>query len=133
MILLLFFFSAGAFAFAADLTPKDEDFGRFFGDFQKAVASGDKEKVASMINFANFTWEENENLQQVKTKEAFLKNYDAMFTATIKKKIATYKPTKVDDNSYFVDWYIKDSEYSLDFTRKKGESFKFLGLTIGPR
>lgn len=74
--------------FAADPATKDESFGRFFADFQKAVGSGDKEKVASMINFESFTWEENENLQQVKTKEAFLRNYGEMFTTTIKKKIA---------------------------------------------
>jgi len=133
IILLLFLFSTGAFVFAADLAPKDESFGRFFGDFQRAVGSGDKEKVASMINFASFTWDENEHLQQVKTKEAFLKNYDEMFTAKIKKYIAAWKPTKVDENNYFINWYTKDSEYSLDFTRKQGESFRFVGLTIGTR
>jgi hypothetical protein len=133
IILLLFLFSTGAFVFAVDLAPKDESFGRFFSDFQRAVSSGDKEKVASMINFASFTWDENEHLQQVKTKEAFLKNYDEMFTAKIKKYIATWKPTKVDENSYFINWYTKDSEYSLDFTRKQGESFTFVGLTIGTR
>lgn len=135
IILLFFFLSAEAFAFAAGPPPKDETFSLFFSDFQKAVASGDKEKLASMINFESFTWEENENLRQVKTKEAFLKNYDAMFTATIKRKIAAAagKPTKVDDNTYFLNWYANGKEYSLDFTRKKGEKiFKFLGLTIGP-
>jgi hypothetical protein len=133
IILLLFLFSAGAIAFAAAPAPKDDSFARFLGDFQKAVGSGDKEKVASMINFASFTWDENEHLQQVKTKEAFLKNYDEMFTAKIKKYIAAWKPTKVDENSYFINWYTKDSEYSLDFTRKQGESFRFVGLTIGTR
>jgi hypothetical protein len=135
IVLLFFFFSAGVLAFAAGPPPKDETFGLFFADFQKAVASGDKEKVAGMINFENFTWEENENLRQVKTKEAFLKNYDAMFTATIKRKIAAAagRPTKVDDNTYFLNWYANGNEYTLDFTRKKGEKiFKFHGLTIGP-
>ncbi len=86
-----------------------------------------------MINFPNFTWEGRENLQ-VKTKEAFLNNYDKMFTPALKRKIiAAGKPSKVDDNTYFLNWYVKDTEYSLDFARKPGESFKFLGLTLGTR
>lgn len=132
IILLFLFFSAGAVAFAAAPIPNDESFGSFFSDFQKAVSSGDKEKTASMINFPDFTWDETESLKQVKTKEAFLKNFDKMFTATVKKKIAAGKPTKVDDNAYFMNWYSGGNEYSLDFTRKQGESFKFLGLAIGP-
>jgi hypothetical protein len=130
----MLFFSAGAFAFAAGPAPNDEGFGRFYSDFLKAVSSGDKEKVASIINFENFTWEDNESLRQVKTKEAFLNNYDKMFNATIKQKIvAAGKPTKVDENTYFINWYTKNSEYSMDFTRKRGEAnFKLLGLTVGP-
>ena len=132
IFLFSFFFFAGSSAIAAGPAASDEGFSRFFNDFQKAVGSGDKEKVASTIDFANFTWEETEALQKVKSKEAFLKNYDKMFTATIKKQIAAGKPTKVDDNSYFINWHTKTNEYSLDFTRKQGEDFKFLGLTIGP-
>ena len=90
--------------------------------------------MASIINFPNFTWEENENLRQVKTREDFLKNYDIMFTPAIKKKIAAAgKPTLVDENTYFLNWYVKDTEYSLEFARKPGESFKFLGLSLGSR
>ncbi len=133
IILLLFFASVGAFAYAAGPAQKDGSFGLFFKDFQKALVSDDKEKMASMIDFPNFTWEENENLQ-VKTREDFLKNYDRMFTPAIKKKIAAAgKPTLVDENTYFLNWYVKDTDYSLDFARKPGESFKFLGLTLESR
>jgi len=134
IILLLFFSSVEAIAHAAGPLQKDESFDLFFKDFQKALVTDDKEKMASMINFPNFTWEENQNLRQVKTKEEFLKNYDKMFTPVIKKKIAAAgKPTRVDDKTYFLNWYVKDTEYSLDFTRKQGESFKFLGLSLGSR
>jgi hypothetical protein len=134
IILLLFFSSVGVFAYAADPARKDESFGLFLKDFQKALVTDDKEKMASMINFPNFTWEENENLRQVKTREDFLKNYDRMFTPVIKKKIAAAgKPTMVDENTYFLNWYVKDTEYSLDFARKPGDSFKFLGLSLGSR
>ncbi|MHC1742917.1 MAG: hypothetical protein AB9873_07780 [Syntrophobacteraceae bacterium] len=134
IILLVFFSSVGAFAYAADPARKDESFGLFLKDFQKALVTDDKEKMASMINFPNFTWEENQDLRQVKTKEDFLKNYDRMFTPAIKKKIAAAgKPTLVDENTYFLNWYVKDTEYSLDFARKPGGSFKFLGLSLGSR
>jgi hypothetical protein len=131
-ILIFGFFFAGISAFAVSPATDDTGFDRFFSDFQKAVGSGDKEKLADMINFEHFTWEENENLQQVKTKEAFLMNYNQMFTATVKKRIATGKPTKADDNSYLINWHQKGNEYSLDFKREPGGRFNFLGLTVGP-
>lgn len=131
IFLLLSFLSVGAFAFAAGPAQTDE-FGLFFKDFKKAVDTDDKETISSMINFPNFYWEEN-NLQ-VKSKDAFLKNYDRMFTPVFKKKItAAGKPSKVDENTYFLNWYVQDTEYSLDFARKPGESFKFLGLSLGSR
>lgn len=133
IVLLLFFLAIGALAFAAGPARNDDSFGLFFSDFKKAVDTDDKEKMASLINFPNFTWEGSENLQ-VKTKEAFLNNYGRMFTPAVKKKIiAAGKPSKVDDNTYFLNWYVKDTEYSLDFARKPDESFKFLGLTLGTR
>jgi hypothetical protein len=121
------------FTFAAGPAQNEDAFGLFFKEFKKAVDTDDKEKIASMISFPNFTWEGEQNLQ-VKTTEAFLKNYDKMFTPAFKKKItAAGKPSKVDENTYFLNWYVKDTEYSLDFTRKPGESFKFLGLSLGSR
>ncbi len=108
-------------------------FAQFFSELQKAVNAGDKEKVASMINFDNFTWEASDALRQVKSKEAFLKHYDEMFTPIIKAKILKERPTKVDENVYFINWYSKKIEYTLDFTRKKtGGPFRFHGLTVNP-
>lgn len=134
IILLLFCLSMGAFAFAAGPAPKDESFGLFFKDFQKALAANDKEMMASMIDFPNFTWEGNEDLGKVKSREDFLKNYDRMFTPELKKKVAIAgSPTRVDANIYFLNWYVQNTEYSLDFERKPGKSFKFLGLTLGSR
>lgn len=129
-ISLLCLICAGAVSIAT--AQNDESFGRFFSDFQKAVSAGDKEKVVSMIDFEHFTWEENEGLRQVKTKEAFLKSYNRIFTSTIRDKIATGKPIKVDDNAYFINWHTKKLDYSLDFTRNQSGSFRFLGLTVGP-
>ena len=69
-------------------------FAKFYADFQAAVKAGDQEKVASMTSFDDFYWEATDALRQVKTREAFLKNYDKMFTAAIKNKIVTTKPKK---------------------------------------
>jgi ketosteroid isomerase-like protein len=110
---------------------QDDGFKQFYADFQSAVKAGDKEKVASMINFDDFTWESTEALRQVKTKEAFLKNYDKMFTPTIKAKIATGKLDSADGN-YFTIWHTKSLEYSLYFAHQKDGSYTFLGLTMGP-
>ncbi|MBI5589753.1 MAG: hypothetical protein HY881_04645 [Deltaproteobacteria bacterium] len=118
---------------ATTLMQKDEIFNQFYADFQKAVKIGDKEQVASMTDFDDgFTWEANERFRQIKSKAAFLKNYNEMFTATIKNKIATAKPEKIDDNSFFINWHTKNLEYSLHFYRQGDGGFKFEGLAVGP-
>ena len=110
----------------------NDGFTAFFADFQKAVKAGDKDKVASTVKFDHFDWEASDALRKVKTKEAFLKNYDRMFTPVIKSKIASGKPIKTDEG-YFIMWNTKELEYSLYFFREKDGSYSFLGLTIGPR
>lgn len=120
--------AVGATAYAQN----DDGFARFYADFQNAVKAGDKERVASTIKFDHFDWEASDALREVKTKEAFLKNYDRMFTAVIKSKVATAKPIKTDEG-YFIMWHTKDLEYSLYFFREKDGSYSFLGLTVGPR
>ena len=109
-----------------------DEFRKFYADFQNAVRMNDKEKVARLTRFDGFTWEESESLRQVKTKEAFLKSYEKMFTKTIKNKIATAKPVKTDEGHFFW-WHKGDLEYSLYFARERDGSYSFLGLTIGPR
>ena len=121
-------------AAATNVAPaqKDEAFSRFYADFQNAVKTEDKEKMASLTDFERFTWEGNDSFRQIKTKEVFLKNYDKMFSSTIKNMIETAKPLKIDDNSYFINWHTKDLEYSLHFNRKGDCGFRFEGLAVGP-
>lgn len=121
--------------FSAAAFPSEEDrtFSHFYADFQKAVKTGDKEKVAGLTDFAGFTWEGNDKLQRIKTKEAFIKNYDSIFTSAIKDRVATSKPVKIDDDSYFISWQTGNLEYSFHFLRNQDESFRFEGLSAGPR
>jgi len=111
---------------------QEEAFKKFYAEFQAAVKAGDKEKVASMIKFDKFTWEASPALQKIKTKEEFLKNYEKMFTATIKNKIATGKVDSSEGN-HFIIWHTTNSEYSLFFGHMDDGSYAFLGLSVGPR
>jgi hypothetical protein len=131
IILLLPCVCAGAAANAAP-AQKDEAFSRYYADFRNAVKTGDKEKVASLTDFEGFTWESSDSLRQVKTREAFLKNYDKMFTSTIKNRLATAKPEKINDDSYLINWRTKNLEYSLHFVRQGDDGFRFEGLAAGP-
>jgi hypothetical protein len=111
---------------------KDDGFKKYYAEFQAAVKADDKEKVASLIRFDKFTWEASPELQKIKTKEEFLKNYPKIFTPTIKTRIATGKLESSEGN-YFIIWQTKNSEYSLYFAHFEDGSYGFLGLTIGPR
>lgn len=130
--IVLFLICAGSLQ-AAAYAQKGDGFSQFYADFQSAVKAGDKEKVASLTRFdKSFTWEETGALREVKTKEAFLKNYARMFTAVIKSKIATAKPVKTDEG-YYIACHTRDLEYSLYFSHESDGSYRFLGLTVGPR
>jgi len=114
------------------LAQKDDGFSRFYADFQAAVKAGDKEKVASMSSFDDFYWESTDALRQVKTKEAFLKNYDKMFTLAIKARIASSTPKKDEKGYYSIVWHTKNFEYGLYFDPRKEGGYKFHGHTVGP-
>jgi len=114
------------------LAQKDDGFSRFYADFQAAVKTGDKEKVASMTSFDDFYWESTDALRQVKTKEAFLKNYDRMFTPAVKARIASSTPKRDEKGYYFIIWHTKDVEYGLNFDPQKDGGYKFHGHTVGP-
>jgi len=131
-VLLSFTISTIWISDAAAQMQKEDEFSMFFAVFQKAIADGDKEKVASLTNFDRFAWEGSDSLAKVKGEAAFLKNYDSMFTPMIKEKIAKIKPTKVDKNTYYIRWNDKRNDYYLDFTRKPDEPFRFSGFTFGP-
>lgn len=127
-VLLLLIAASGATIYAQT----DDGFSRFYADFQKAVKTDDREKVASTIPFDHFDWEASEAFRKVKSKEAFLKNYDRMLTPAIKNRIATGKPIRTNEG-YLIMWHTKSLEYSLYFFREKDGGYSFLGLTIGPR
>src|SRR5262245_50432378 len=104
---------------AASRAVQDDGFVKFYAEFQAAVKAGDKEKVANMTDFDDFYWEATELLRQVKTREAFLKNYEKMFTPAIKNKIATAKPKKDEKGYYSIQWHTTNFEYGFEFKPQK--------------
>ena len=109
-----------------------DGFAKFFAEFQAAVKAGDKEKVANMTSFDDFYWEATDATREIKTREAFLKNYERLFTPAIKNKIATAKPTKGADGYYDIIWHTASTQYGFDFQPQKDGSYKFKGYTVGP-
>src|SRR5215813_5546652 len=117
---------------AASRAAQDDGFAKFYAQFQAAVKAGDKEKVASMTDFDDFYWEATDALRQVKTREAFLKNYDKMFTPAIKNKIATAKPKKDEKGYHSIEWHTTNTQYGFEFKPEKDGSYKLEGYTVGP-
>src|SRR5215510_2611045 len=133
-LILLGFLMIG---FSATVTPmsraaQDDGFAKFYAEFQAAVKAGDKEKVASLTDFDDFYWEATDALREVKTREAFLKNYDKMFTPAIKNKIATAKPKKDEKGYYSIEWHTPNTQYGFEFKPEKDGSYKLEGYTVGP-
>jgi len=117
---------------AAKAAGQRDGFAKFFAEFQAAVKAGDKEKVANMTSFDDFYWEATDSTREIKTREAFLKNYERLFTPAIKNKIATAKPTKGADGYYDIIWHTASTQYGFDFQPQKDGSYKFKGYTVGP-
>jgi len=98
---------------------QEDGFAKFYADFQAALKAGDKERVASMTRFDDFYWEATDALRQVKTREAFLKDYDKMFAPAIKNKIATTKPKKEGGGYYQTGRHTTNFEYGFDFKQQR--------------
>lgn len=71
--------------------PLDPAFVAFLTKFKAAVANDDKEAVATMTKLP-FLFDSKEQ-----KRDGFIKIYDKLFTARVKKCFATAKPVKDDD------------------------------------
>ncbi|HEX8190817.1 MAG TPA: hypothetical protein VF586_20830 [Pyrinomonadaceae bacterium] len=70
----------------------DREVEKFYLDFQKAVADGDRKRVAGMMNYplrVNFrTDSSRRNYRIIRSRDSFLKVYDRIFDRTLKRFIA---------------------------------------------
>ena len=90
LMLLLLFLPTGS---SAQKTSQalDPAFVAFLTKFKAAVAKDDKEAVAAMTKLPFFFDSKEQK------RDGFIKIYDKLFTARVKKCFATAKPVKDDD------------------------------------
>jgi hypothetical protein len=140
--------SANAQTSAAD----KKAFNTFFATFKKAVAANDKNAVAMMVNFPFYdrtgeVFSDSVKSLASKNKAEFLKNYDTIFTESVKQAIAKGKPyTKVkgEDNPggggpEFGEFQLDNDDYNdsedrqspLFFKKIKGK-YKLVGISYNP-
>lgn len=120
-----------AFTLPSAAGPAD-GFAATFAQFQAAVKTGDKNKVADLTDFSDFFWDSDDSLRNVKTRADFLKNYDRMFTPDVKKRIATIKPSQDKTGSYHVAWQKDEMDYDLFFPPRKDGKWLLQGLAAAP-
>lgn len=63
----------------------------FLKDLQSAVAANDKSRVASLVAFP-LTWQTGDRETTIKTKAAFLNQYDRIVTSAVKELVAAARP-----------------------------------------
>lgn len=149
IILFAFFAVFTTFANAQTKVSDQKAFDLFFKAFKTAVAKGNKNAVASMTNFPFYdnTGEVMfpDNKLEFKSKAAFIKNYDKIFTESVKKAIANEKPytkTKGEDNPggggpEFGEFQLDnddagdDRQAPLYFNKVNGK-YKLVGITYNP-
>jgi hypothetical protein len=128
---VVFVFSFASPAFAAP-APKDDGFAAMLVKFRAAVAAKDKNAVADLTDFGAFFWDSDDSLRNVKTRADFMKNYDKMFTAEIRHRVATVAPDEDKSGSHHLHWIADDMEYDLYFPPRKDGTWLLQGLSASP-
>ena len=79
---------------------------QFFTDFQKAVASNNKKRVASMMHYplrVNFyTDPRATDYRFIESQSELLKVYEQVFSYSVKDYISKFNPVKIWGNDYFM-------------------------------
>jgi len=113
------------------------EFNAFYAKFQGAAKANDKHKLADLIAFPVEEWsvERKGNVQTgaIKDRVDFLKRYDALFTPSMRKHVATAKPQPLQDGRYVVIWDDANAEFSFEFGYTGGTGYRVRSYSIGPR
>ncbi len=107
----------------------DNEFKKFWSDFQAAIKSNDREKVSEYFNFPFYN-ENDENIYL--SKSQFIKYYNFLITVGITKKNSLKKVMKNDDVYSYEEWGNGTSdncEYRLNITKVNG-NYKATSLYI---
>jgi len=113
------------------------EFNAFHAKFQGAAKANDKQKLADLIAFPVEDWsvERKGDVQTeaIKDRADFLKRYDLLFTASMRKHVATAKPQPLQDGRYVVIWDDANAEFSFEFGYTAGTGYRVRSYSIGPR
>ena len=105
----------------------DDGFATWWPQFQAAVRAGDAKAITTGSKFP-MQWELGA-VREVKSQQEFIRGFNAMFTADMKRAVATAKPVQIPEG-YMITWHARGNEYSFYF-HPSGAGF-VLGLSEGP-
>jgi len=120
--------SAIVLLMAAVLSAADDGFVKWWPRFQAAVKSGDPQAIAAGASFP-MPWELGP-VREVASQDELARHFDSLFTADMKRAVATQKPAKIPEG-YMITWKARGNEYSLYFHPARG-GFVLAGLSEGP-
>lgn len=106
----------------------DDGFTKWWPSFQAAVRAGDARRISAGAKFP-MQWELGA-VREVATQEEFVRRFDSLFTADMKRAVASGKPVAIPEG-YMILWHARGDEYSLYF-HPSGTSFALSGLSEGP-
>lgn len=148
IILFTFFAVFATFVNAQTKLSDQKAFDIFFKAFKTAVAKGNKNAVASMTNFPFYdrTGEvfDDTNKLEFKNKAEFIKNYDKIFTESVKLAIANKKPyTKIKGENNpgggpeLGEFQLDNDDAGNDrqsplYFKKVNGKYKLAGITYNP-
>jgi hypothetical protein len=106
----------------------DEEFTRWWPQFQAAAAKGDATAVSERSKFP-MDWE-NGPVRKIETRQDFIARFNTYFTADMKHAVASRKPVAIP-GGYMITWKARGNEYSLHF-RPAPRAYALSGLSEGP-
>jgi hypothetical protein len=112
------------------LAAADNEFAKWWPQFQAAVAQRDVKAVARGVQFP-LNWE-NGPIRAIKTEADLAKRFDVYFTPEIRKIVATKKPERLPTGVYSITWKARGNEYSVYFKPGDAGVFVLDGLSEGP-
>jgi len=96
---------------SAEIKPEAGSFARFWTQFKAAVANKDKEAIAGMTKFPFF-------YREKLSRADFIKKFDVIFSATIRKCLQSAKPMKETNRENYT---VICGEDIFTFTKGNGE------------
>ena len=105
-----------------------DGFAKWWPQFQAAVRAGDPKAITTGSKFP-MQWELGA-VREVKSQEEFIRRFNTLFTADMKRAVAAETPAQIPEG-YMITWHARGNEYSLYFHPLR-DGFVLTGLSEGP-